>query len=373
VERPKAAKSILIVEDSAADRALCRRALAVGGDADYRIREASSVGDALEALAGETPDCVLLDYRLPDGTGLDLIEALLARDGSLRQPVVMLTGAGSETVAVEAMKAGAADYVTKGTLSAEALAEAIERAIEKSALERELARRADELEQLAYVVSHDLRAPLRTVHQNAQLLERAAGERLEGDARAHLERVLAGTRRMDRLIVELVEYCRIGRTPSFGAVALGEVVEQVLCDLEAAIVEAEAELVIGALPVVWGDALRLRQLFQNLIGNALKFRGAKPPRVVVEARREDDGWRITVADDGIGIEAQYLERIFEVFQRLPGAADVPGTGIGLAICRKIAQQHGSRVDVDSRPGAGTTFSLVLAEPDGADKDAESPR
>lgn len=364
------ARSILIVEDSEAERQIYRWWLSEALGDRYRFTEVSTLAAAREEIERSIPDCLVLDYLLPDGTGVDLLHALADRECGLDFPVVMLTGEGSEAVAVEAMKAGAHDYVVKASADSETLLRAVESALEKGRLERELARRTQELEQLAYVVSHDLRSPLRSVHQSAELLQRSNGATLDDTSREHLARILASTRRMERLIVDLVAYCRLGATPCFEPVELGELVDQVVSDLEAQVIEAGAEIEVGELPQVTGDTTRLRQLFQNLIGNAMKFRRDGSCRVSIDAERIGSGWRIAIADDGIGIDARHFERIFRVFERLPETAERPGSGIGLATCRKIVELHGGTIEVESTPGVGTRFEFTLA--DGPEAEKEEP-
>jgi light-regulated signal transduction histidine kinase (bacteriophytochrome) len=165
---------------------------------------------------------------------------------------------------------------------------------------------------------------------------------------------------MQRLIPDLLAYSRVGtRGHAFKPFDSGRALEKALANLKALVDESEATIVQGKLPPVMADETQLIQLFQNLVGNALKFRGKTPPRVLVEAEREGNEWRFTVEDNGIGIESQYYERIFVIFQRLHGKEEYPGTGIGLAICKKIVERHGGRIGLDSQPGQGTTFWFTL--------------
>jgi PAS domain S-box-containing protein len=225
---------------------------------------------------------------------------------------------------------------------------------------QELARSNAELEQFAYVASHDLQEPLRMVASYTQLLARRYRDRLDDDAHEFIGYAVDGVTRMQSLISDLLAYSRVGsRDGAFDRVALDTVLARTLDVLRGTIEETGAEVTADPLPTVVADAVQIGQVLQNLVGNALKFRGEAPPRVHVGARREGDEWVISVADNGIGISPEYAQRIFVIFQRLHTRADYPGTGIGLAICKKIVERHGGRIWVDAREGEGSTFSFTL--------------
>jgi PAS domain S-box-containing protein len=225
---------------------------------------------------------------------------------------------------------------------------------------RELARSNADLEQFAYVASHDLQEPLRAVSSYTQLLARRYRERLDGDAQRFIDRSIAAVARMQALIRDLLAYSRIAtRSELFQPIDCEAVLRDVLDDLQAAIAETGAAVTHTALPVVPGDASQLGQLFQNLIGNAIKFRGEAPPLVHLAAGRVGSRWRFSVRDNGIGIEREYADRIFVIFQRLHSRRAYPGTGVGLAICKKIVERHGGRIWVDSEPGRGTDVLFEL--------------
>ncbi len=226
----------------------------------------------------------------------------------------------------------------------------------------ELARSNKDLEQFAYVASHDLKEPLRMVTSYLQLLEKRYGDRLDGDAVEFLNFAVDGARRMGEMVQDLLDYSRVGsRGKPFEPTDLNAVVERTLSDLQVAIEENGALITRDELPTVAADASQMRQLFQNLLGNAVKFRGAEPPQIHVGTERRDGQWLVSVRDNGIGISPEYRERIFGVFQRLHDRGEYPGTGIGLAICEKIVARHGGRIWVESEPGRGATFYFTLPD------------
>ena len=225
---------------------------------------------------------------------------------------------------------------------------------------RELQRSNAELEQFAYVASHDLQEPLRMVTSYLQLLERRYKANLDQDASDFIAFAVDGAARMQTLIQDLLTYSRVGtRGASFEPTDCPAVLEQVLQNLEVAIDESGAEVSSGPLPTLSADASQLAQLLQNLIGNAIKFRGDSPPRIQVGAEPRSDHWLFSVRDNGIGIDPQYSERIFQVFQRLHGIGQYPGTGIGLAVCKKIVERHHGAIWVESQPDAGATFFFTI--------------
>jgi PAS domain S-box-containing protein len=225
---------------------------------------------------------------------------------------------------------------------------------------RELARSNEELQQFAYVASHDLQEPLRMISSYTQLISRRYGDKLDADAKEFMGYIVDGAARMKQLIEDLLAYSRVGtRGRDFQPADTGAALAKALLNLRAAQEASGAAVTHEALPTVVGDGQQLVQLFQNLIGNALKFRGDAPPKVHVACEERPDVWVFTVRDNGIGLDPQYADRIFMMFQRLHTKAEYPGTGIGLAICKKIVDRHGGRIWVESRPGQGCTFGFTI--------------
>ncbi len=224
----------------------------------------------------------------------------------------------------------------------------------------ELARSNADLEQFAYVASHDLQEPLRMVASYTQLLARRYRGKLDDEADEFIEFAVDGANRMQDLIHDLLAFSRVGtQGKPLVETDCDGVVRRVLNNLRMAIQETGARITVGDLPTVAADGDQLAQVLQNLIGNAIKFHGDEPPEVQVSAVRGDGEWVFAVRDNGIGLDAQYADRIFIIFQRLHGRAEFPGTGIGLALCKKIVSRHGGRIWVESELGKGSTFSFTL--------------
>ena len=224
----------------------------------------------------------------------------------------------------------------------------------------ELARSNAELEQFAYVASHDLQEPLRTVASYTQLLARRYKGKLGADADEFISFASDGAARMSQLIHDLLDYSRVGsRAAEFRPVSSEAVLASAMTNVRAAIEDSSAVVQHSALPTVDADPAQLAQLFQNLLGNAIKFRNGARPEIDVACEETPEEWCFAVSDNGIGIDPKYSDRIFQVFQRLHSKTEYPGTGIGLAICKKIAERHGGRIWVQSNPGHGATFRFTI--------------
>jgi PAS domain S-box-containing protein len=231
---------------------------------------------------------------------------------------------------------------------------------ERKRSQDELRRSNAELEQFAYVASHDLQEPLRMVASYTELLGQRYRGQLDDKADKYIHYAVDGAKRMQQLVADLLAYSRVGSQgkPPL-PVDAGGVLQSVLKSLDRLVRDAEATIEIGTLPTVMADETQLRQLFQNMLGNAIKFRGAAPPRVEVRAVPDLHFWRFSFADNGIGIEMQYAEKIFQMFQRLHSIGKYEGSGIGLAISKRIVERHGGRIWLESTPGVGTIFYFTL--------------
>jgi PAS domain S-box-containing protein len=227
----------------------------------------------------------------------------------------------------------------------------------------ELERSNSDLQEFAYVASHDLSEPLRMVSSYVQLLARRYEGKLDSDADDFIGYAVDGVNRMQRLIDDLLAYSRAGTSEyRYGNVDVEALVRDTLVGMQTTVAESGATITVGDLPEVWGDEGQLRQLFQNLIGNGIKFRRPEePPRVEVSAEREESGWLFRVSDNGIGIDPRHAERIFSVFKRLHGRDEYPGSGIGLSICKRIVERHQGRIWVEPRDDRGTTFAFTIPD------------
>jgi signal transduction histidine kinase len=243
------------------------------------------------------------------------------------------------------------------------------RAVERAQSQDQLARRAEDLarsnadlEQFAYVASHDLQEPLRMVSSYMQLLSERYEAELDETGQRYIHYAVDGASRMQSLVRDLLSFSRVGsRGLEKVPTDLNRVVGQTLNNFEVAIKECGAVVTSDDLPAVNGDPGQLTQLFQNLIGNAIKFHGATQPEVRISAERQPDEWLFTVTDNGVGFDAKYAERVFVIFKRLHSREEYPGTGIGLAICKKIVERHGGRIWAESEIGRGTTIFFTLPQ------------
>ena len=219
-----------------------------------------------------------------------------------------------------------------------------------------------ELQQFAYIASHDLQSPLRSISGFVQLLRSEYEGRLDAQADDWIRRTVQAIEQMHMLIRDVLAYSRIeSRASPFLPVPLRRVFDDAVSQLETTIRELGAKVSCDELPTVAGDPPQLVQLLENLIGNALKYRGAEVPRVHVSAQHAPDHWVLAVRDNGIGIDPRHHERIFEIFRRLHDQQQYPGSGIGLAVCRRVVQRHGGRIWVESEPGHGSVFYFTIAE------------
>jgi light-regulated signal transduction histidine kinase (bacteriophytochrome) len=239
---------------------------------------------------------------------------------------------------------------------------------ERKRAEQDLRRTNAELERFAYVASHDLSEPLRVIAGFSELIARRYRGQLDEEADRLIGFMIAGVERMQALIDDLLAYSRAGRAPLHAVdVDAAELVEDVLAELAVQIAEHGTIVEVGPLPTVCAEPIQLRQVFQNLVSNAVKFTTGEGPRVSISASRGPSCWSFAVQDNGPGIDPRQVERIFEIFQRLHGRS-TPGTGIGLAIAKLVVERHGGVIDVEPAPGGGSVFRFTVPDalPSGAD-------
>jgi len=413
---------ILVVDDGPADRDLLTTLLTY---ARYRVLAAADGNEALQLVKAEHPDLVISDVLLPIMDGYGLVRLLHADPLTAQTPVIFYSAVFNEQEARElARDYGVARLLAKPAepqaildavaevlgeperrkiavppedleqrhqrllidklmAQVEALRQAEaeircsrdeleirvqERTAELEAANQELqvnaerlARLNEELQEFAFVASHDLQEPLRKITTFGSRLETKYAMVLGEDGRDYLTRMTQSAQRMSNLLYALLAYSRVTtKLTPVQPIDLTEVVKAAVSDLEMAIERAGAEVEIGSLPVAEVDPHQMRQLFQNLIANAVKYRrNGEKPKIKVYGRLEDNGCRIFVEDNGIGFEERYLDRVFRPFQRLHSRSEYEGTGMGLAICRKIAERHGGGITAESTPGQGSTFIVML--------------
>jgi signal transduction histidine kinase len=350
---------IMITDDDAADRMQIRRALKQTG-LPFECVEASNIDEAGAACEQQAFDCAFVDYRLPGIDGLDGLSAL--HELRPHMFIVMATGHGDAVVATEAMKRGASDYIGKEHITGKSLGRIIEHARQKQIMRRKLGQQQEELERFADVLVHDLKSPITSIRGFATAIKLAvqSGAADASKIAGYCERVVAQGERMVALLDTLLEYTKSDAKVDFGPVDLNGVVADALSNLEQVVSKRCAVVTHAELPLIFGHAALLTQLLQNLIGNGIKYCEAHPPTVHISAQQDEQGsFRVSVRDNGIGIDAEFHQQIFEPFKRLQHRGKYEGTGLGLATCRKIVERHGGRIWCESNRCEGTTFHFIL--------------
>jgi two-component system, sensor histidine kinase and response regulator len=360
---------LLIVDDEAAQmRALCDT-LALEG---YTTRGFSSAREALAAVKPGEFDLLLTDLMMPEMDGIALSNAVRERDPTMA--VILMTGHGTIDTAVRAMKEGALDYILK-PFKLNVILPVIGRALGVQRLRREVADlqererlRSEELaaayrdlESFSYSISHDLRAPLRTIDGFAKMLEEDFAEALGEEGKRRIDIIRGGSQKMDRLIVGLLEFSQVGRRPlDLSVIDMTLMANSAAAEVMALYTGPPPKIDIGDLPPAAADGIVIRQVWCNLIGNALKYSAKRAePRIKVSGRIEDREAIYQVEDNGAGFDMAYADKLFGVFQRLHKAQDFAGTGVGLAIVHRIVTRHGGRIWAHGERDVGACFQFAL--------------
>lgn len=366
---------ILLFEDNQGDAGLIEEMLdEFNNFNDLKIVE--TLEDGLNILNKEIFDVILLDLGLPDSDGIETLKDVLKITPST--PIIILTGLNNEQIGIQSVKIGAQDYLIKNEIESKLLKRSINYSIERKKIEGELQRSQEnleekvkertkeleqsnrELQQFAYVASHDLREPLRMISTFLQLLEKRYSERLDTDAKEFIDFAVDGAKRLDAMIKDLLEYSRVAnKIIKFNDVDMNEVLKQTSINLKISIDDNNAKIYSDLLPTVSGDEKLLVQLFQNLISNSIKYRRSENPEIQISVNKELDQYLFSVKDNGIGISQNHLDRIFTIFQRLHTNDEYEGTGIGLAIAQRIVYQHNGNIWADSKIKDGTTIYFTL--------------
>jgi two-component system sensor histidine kinase/response regulator len=359
---------ILVVDDNPGNRDMLDRQLGRYGYSTVCVETGAA---CLDALRQERIDLVLLDVMMPGVSGVELLEQIKQQSLLASIPVIMISALDEVESAAQCIELGAEDYLLK-PFDPVLLRARLHSALERKRLQEEqrertrelekatedLQRANDDLQSFASVASHDLQEPLRTITTTLQLFALQSGENLTSQQRDLVSMAVEGGKRMSRLISGLLAYSLSGSTEmNLGEVDCEAALLEAITNLREAIRDSGAQITHGALPVVMAHPGCLVQLFQNLVGNAIKYRSDAKPEIRITAEREGSEWVVSVEDNGIGIEEQYRRKIFQPFGRLHGH-DRPGTGLGLAICERILRKSGGRIWVDSEPGAGSVFHFT---------------
>ncbi len=350
-------RGILIIDDDAGDRTLCSRSLKSALGDDLRLVEADSGESGLKAIEENAFVCVLLDYSLPGINGLEVLKRIRVNHPHLA--VVMLDGKGNDVIAVQSMKEGAQDYIAKSAITPQTLQRAVEMAVQHSTLQKNSVEQRASLEIFTHALAHDLKEPLRTIRSFLDQITEV--DELSEKSQRSFQRISKAATRMHALIDVIYLYTRLDaaehmeRTPC----DIADVLKDVQENLAKLIEERGATITSDILPLVHANRVQMIQLFQNLIANAIRH-SESPVTVHVCAEEQEDAWQLTVHDNGPGIKAEYLQKIFDPFQRLTHRReDTSGMGLGLAINRKIVESHGGKIRCESVFGEGCSFLFTL--------------
>ncbi len=363
--------SILIVDDVPDNLHLLSKLLSQQG---YEIRKAINGAMALASAQADPPDLILLDIRMPEMDGYEVCQNLKANKATQDIPVIFLSALDDVLDKVKAFGVGGVDYITKPFQTEEVLAR-IDMQLRLRHLQQQLAEHNQqlqqlnqalmtsnqELEQFAYAVSHDLQQPLQSITGFVGLIQMKYQKQLDAGVLEYIDRIFDAGKRMQRLIQDLLAYAQVGNMDlDLTPIDLKLVLYQALANLEMLIAEKKANITFDELPCVQGNEVQLVRLFQNLIGNALKFtRPDTLPQIQISVTEQADRWLLGVHDNGIGIPTENLKDIFQAFKRLKTTQKYAGTGIGLATCKKIVSIHGGKIFAESEVGQGTVFYFTL--------------
>jgi two-component system, sensor histidine kinase and response regulator len=355
---------ILIIEDSEGDYILAQMCFQkiLGSSLGELFKDgiklewAQSISASQALLQESSFDLILLDLSLPDGFGLACIEKV--SEAAFSTPIVVLSGHSDPELSLNAVKSGAQDYLVKGEITPQTLARSIRYSIERFSLVQELRRRNRELEAFTSVASHDLKSPLYKISEASELLRDA--ELTDNERSRFLEMIQRSARRLGTLIDDLLTFSSLGKGAAvFEDVDLNEIVDEVVSELEHTITHSQAEVTHEQLPVVRANRSGVSLLFQNLIANSIKYHGVDTPKIKIVSEVKGPFFRITVADNGKGIQAGELDRVFKPFTRGVGSEGIEGSGIGLATCARLVDIHDGRISAHSTIGEGTTMVVEL--------------
>ncbi len=354
---------ILLVDDDEDDYVVARDLLSESERVSFQLDWVSSFEQAAETLEQEQHDVYLFDYRLEARNGLELLQLALER--GCQKPIILLTGLGDHDIDMAAIQMGAEDYLVKGQINTPLLERSILHAIERkrsearqSQLLAELEEANRELMDFAYIISHDLKAPLRGIGSLVNWIATDQAHYFDDEAKELLDLLTKRIKRMWDLIDGVLRYSRVGRIrEQWLPVNLNEIVAHILDTIE---LPPPVQVVIESpLPTVYGEEVRLRQVLQNLISNAVNYIDKPQGQIRIGCEESEEQWTIWIQDNGVGIEPAHHHRIFQIFQTLSSFEESGSTGVGLTIVKKIVEMYGGTVWVKSQPQQGSTFYFTL--------------
>ncbi len=369
---------IVLVDDDEDDHVLIQALLDDVRADGFELECLANYDAGLETIGRQEHDVYLIDYRLGERNGLELLREAIAK--GCKKPIILLTGQGEYEIDMEAMRIGAADYLEKEWIDGHILERSIRYAIEGKQAEEALRQAHDELErrvgertaalhgahteleQLTYVASHDLQEPLRAIEGFLRFLAQHYEGRLDAGANRLLGRAFDGVKIIQRLSKRLLAYAGVStQGKPFETTDCSAILNRVIEGLEDVIKESGTVVSYGTLPQVVADSTQLEQVFMHLIGNAINHRDDEPPRIHIGSEHLEDAWLFSVRDNGLGINPKESEQIFYLFSPVHTRRGYGGTGISLAVCKKVVERHGGRIWVESEPGKGSIFYFVLPE------------
>lgn len=340
----------------------------------YEVRRVLNGQQAINAITSDPPELILLDIMMPDFNGYEVCTQLKSQQQTSHIPIIFLSALDEAVDRVKGFEVGGADYITKPFHIQEVIArvenqltiirqrrQLLQQNENLQKLNQELILSNKELEEFAHIVSHELLQPLTTIKALSQLLMLKYSKSFNAEIQQFLNQILGATDRMHQLTKKLLAYARVGTQDlHLCATDCQALVKDLLTDLQINIDETNTQIVIiGELPIIKADQLQLRELFQNLITNALKYRREIPLLIEIRAIAKSTHWLFSITDNGIGIEEKYQSKIFTIFTRIPCVEELPGSGVGLSICQKIVERHGGKIWLKSKLGKGTTFYFTF--------------
>lgn len=347
---------LLVIDDNEDDRELCRRTLQKVKSTHYHIVEAANGDNGLELIEEFHPHCILLDYFMPGRNGIEILKCIRARHPYIS--VIMLTGQGNESVAVQVMKEGAQDYIKKASINAESLHRMIKMSVEYCSLQKRVLEQHESLTLFTHALAHDLKEPVRMINSFIELIKK--NQTFTEKNQTFFDFVISAAANMEKLIDMVQIYTQIGGNNNSAEKELvncTQVLDAVLINLQKQISECNARVEYTVSEQVLGSKVQLSQVFQNIIANALFYCDKSEPEIHISCQRKPEYILFSIQDNGPGINLNYGDKVFEPFRRFSNAH--AGSGLGLAICKKIVESHGGKIWYESLPGRGTTFKFTL--------------